>query len=189
MPANSPNLTLLLADAARGLGQQMILWGHDVKHPWGNALTRFGLDRRPSPGLQGTSCYAMAWENGLIELHGAIASWCPPVGACGCSFCRDQGSITLWDRPTPPIPGVETGTSGSPCERWASFQPFLRWLISYEQWIAAEDPADWRERTWRTLKKLPTSRPWLPPALALRWWELALAGHPPRPKSFLRHNP
>jgi hypothetical protein len=35
------------------------------------------------------------------------------------------------------------------------------------------------------IKKLPKGKPWLPPHLALKWWELAAAGNPPRPKTLL----
>ena len=43
--------SIWLSDAARGLGQQMVFWGHDVRHGGGNGLTRHGLARTKSPGL------------------------------------------------------------------------------------------------------------------------------------------
>ena len=45
-----------LNDAARGLGQQMVFWGLDVRHPEGNRLVHSGMTREPSTGLKGTSC-------------------------------------------------------------------------------------------------------------------------------------
>jgi hypothetical protein len=178
--------TVLLGDAARGLAQQMVLWGHDVRHPEGNALVRFGMERSPSPGLKGTSCYAMPWENGRIELHGAVASWTPEFPESGCVFCRDRARIELWNGEHSPVPGREHGCGGTPDERWAAFQPFLRWLIRYEQWIARTHGVDWRDECWRSLKHLPRGKPWLPSVLALRWWELALSSAPPRARQLLR---
>jgi len=50
----------LLRESSRGLAQQIILWGHDVKHQQGNILLRFGMERRESTGVKGISC-AVAW--------------------------------------------------------------------------------------------------------------------------------
>jgi prepilin-type N-terminal cleavage/methylation domain-containing protein/prepilin-type processing-associated H-X9-DG protein len=187
-----PNTTvpyqIFLSDAARGLAQQMVFWGHDARHPGGNSLVRFGMERSPSPGLTGTSCYSMPWENGLIELHGAVASWTPPPGGTGCVFCRDLGSIALWNSPLPPVPGREHGVEGSADERWLAFLPFIRWLLAYEPWIHKTHGSAWRAGCWRALKRLPKGKPWLPPHLALKWWELAAAGNPPRAKALLKTN-
>ena len=178
--------SIWLSDAARGLGQQMVFWGHDVRHPEGNSLVRFGMERSPSSGLTGTSCYLMRWENGRIELHGAVASWTPDLPGDGCIFSRDLARIDLWNGDHPPVPGREHGCGGSLEERWAAFQPILRWLIGYEQWITLTHGADWRAGCWRALKRLPKGKPWLPPELAFRWWELAASGVPPRPKQLLQ---
>ena len=185
VPATTQKSSISLSDAARGLTQQMVFWGHDVRHPEGNALVRFGMRRSPSPGLTGTSCYSMSWENGLIELHGAVASWTPYRPGNGCIFSRDRARIDSWNGDHPPIPGREHGCGGSPDERWSAFQPFLRWLVGYEQWITQNHGADWRSGCWRALKRLPKGKPWLPPELALRWWELAATSLPPRPKQLL----
>ncbi len=187
MPDVLTKPTVSLSDAARGLAQQMVLWGHDVKHPDGNALVRFGLERRKSAGLQGTSCYSAAWEGGRIELHGAVASW---TGAdeVGCVFCRERGRIELWQGSQPPVPGVDFGKPGVAAARWAAFQPLLRWLVAYEEWVAATLGASWRAGTWRAAKRLPRSKAWLPPALALKWWRLARDGAPPRPKTLLERH-
>ena len=182
MSAISERSSVFLNDAARGLAQQMVFWGQDVRHPDGNALVRFGLSRSPSPGLTGTSCYSMRWENGRVELHGAVASWTSDFPGNGCIFSRDRARVDLWNLDRPPVPGREHGESGTPDERWSALQPFLRWLVSYEKWITLNHGADWRACGWRTLKRLPKGKPWLPPDLALRWWELATTSSPPRPR-------
>jgi hypothetical protein len=183
MPVSVPTVSpVVLADAARGLAQQMVLWGHDVRHPGGNALIAYGLVRSPSPGLGGTSCYSMPWEHGRIELHGAVASWSTPGEGPGCVFCRDRGRIELWPGPEAPVPGFQHGESGSVTARWEAFRPLLRWLVDYESWVARELGDAWRHGTWQALKRLPKGKPWIPPADALRWWRLALAGQAPRPK-------
>lgn len=186
VPALLTPPSVSLNDAARGLALQMVFWGHDVRHPEGNALVRFGLSRNLSPGLAGTSCYRMEWESGLIELHGSIASWTSPPGGTGSVFCRDRGRIELWCGTWPPVPGHEYGESGPPAERWQAFQPFLRWLVTYENQVTGLLGADWRPGCWRVIKRLPKGKPWLPPALALKWWELAASGNPPRPKELLK---
>lgn len=185
MPVTILPSPLILSDAARGLAQQMVFWGHDVRHPDGNALVRFGLNRSPSLGLTGTSCYQMPWENGTIELHGAVASWTAPLGGMGSVFCRDLARVDLWNGTHPPVPGRQRGETGSIEERWQALQPFLRWLISYETWVSQTLGDPWRTGCWRAIKKLPKGKPWLPPALALEWWTLAAAGIPPRPKTLL----
>lgn len=187
MRATSLPSPVILGDAARGVAQQMIFWGHDVRHPSGNALVRFGLKRSPSPGLTGTSCYSMPWENGLIELHGAVASWTPPPGGTGSIFYRYFGGIALWRGLVGPIPGKERGVGGSVEERWHAFLPLLRWLLSYERWILETHGAQWRNDCWCALQRLPQAKPWLPPHLALEWWELAAQGSPPRPKHLIKY--
>jgi len=190
MSANaSPSCpSVLLRDAARGMAQQMVLWGHDVRHAGGNALVRFGLERIASSGLTGTSCYRMAWQGGLIELHGAVASWTAPTERCGCVFCRDRGRIELWNHDAPPVPGREKGSAGTASERWQAFLPFLEWLHDYETWAFTTLGEAWRLNAWRALKRLPKGKPWLPPLPALHWWGLALEGRAGRPKSLILSN-
>jgi hypothetical protein len=163
----------------------MVFWGHDVRHPEGNALVRHGMVKTRSLGLSATSCYSMDWENGRIDLHGAVASWTAPEGGTGCIFSRDRGRIDLWQESAPPIPGRQHGEAGSHDERWAAFQPFLRWLVGYEQWVNQDLGEDYRHSCWRALKRLPKGKPWLPPHLAIQWWRLATATNPPRPKVLL----
>lgn len=75
MPVLCATSSTRLNDAARGLAQQMVFWGHDVKHPDRSLLLRFGFTRSPSTGLTGTSCYQIPSESGVSELHGPVAAW------------------------------------------------------------------------------------------------------------------
>jgi len=181
MPA--PRHRMHLSDAARGLAQQMVFWGNDVRHPEGNALTRFGLTRNPSPGLQGTSCYSTDWEGGLLELHGVVVSWTSAGEKPGCLYCRERKFISLWEENDAPVPGADHCLCGTATQRWEAFQPLLCWLVRYEEWISGNLEADWRERGWRAIRKLPKGKQWLPPAQAFSWWTLAMGGAPPRPKN------
>lgn len=162
-----------IKQAHRGLAQQMILWGHDVKHPAGNALQRFGMQRMASTGLQGTSCYCMEWENGTIQLHGAVASWHRHAShhTSGCLYCRKGRKIKIWDDAHAPVPGTDTGTLGSPEQCWQAFQPMLHWLIAYETWVLEQLGSTWRKNTWRAQFSLVKKSPWLPPNEALAWWK------------------
>jgi hypothetical protein len=163
----------LLREAGKGLAQQMILWGHDVKHPQGNALQRCGMERVASTGLQGTSCYRMEWEGGWVQLHGAVASWhaADGSGRCGCVYARSSKRIKTWSEHRAPVPGVDQGQYRSPEECWEAFQPLLRWLVAYETWVASTLGAEWRWKTWRAQFSLVKKSPWLAPAEALPWWE------------------
>jgi hypothetical protein len=173
-------LSGVLGDAARGLAQQMVWWGHDVRHPDGNLLVRHGMTRRPSPGLTGTSCYALTWEGGLIELHGAVASWVSAdVMLPGVVYSRDQGRVALWRSGVPPVPGREFGCHGPADERWRAALPLIRWIAGYESWIDATAGSAWRLGCWRAIRRLPKGKPWLPPGTAREWWEQAATAQQP----------
>ena len=176
-----------LNDAARGLSQQMVWWGNDVNHPEGNALVRYGLERTPSLGLKGTSCYSAAWHSGVIDLHGAVVSWRPQGGGVGCIFSRDLHRIDLWQADCAPVPGHDRGEAGEAAIRWSAAQSLLGWVVAYEKWVLETLGSAWRVGCWRTLKRLPMGKPWLPPDLALNWWQLAVLGNPPRPKTLLKN--
>lgn len=178
----SASQTTWLNDAARGLAQQMVFWGQDVRHPEGNSLVRFGMSRTPSQGLTGTSCYSMRWEGGTVMLHGAVASWTPSDRKHGFIFSRDVRRMELWLGENPPVPGRARGSHGSPADRWTAALPFLRWLLAYERWVPVHCGPEWRMHCWRNLKRLPKGRPWLSPPLANRWWDLAVTSVPPRSK-------
>ena len=42
----------LLNDFTKALGQQLYFWGCDVRHPQGNLLCEFGLERRKEQGVK-----------------------------------------------------------------------------------------------------------------------------------------
>lgn len=185
MKSTSAHIGTALADMARGLAQQMVWWGHDVRHPEGNALVRHGFRRTESPGLKGTSCYRVTWEDGFVELHGAVASWTSPDDAPGCVFHRDRGRVELWLGNDAPVPGAGRGCHGEAEQRWQAALPLVRWIVSYERWVLETLGSDWRDGCWRAIRRLPKGKPWLPPAPALRWWELASNSRAPRSKSLL----
>jgi hypothetical protein len=161
-----------LREATKGMAQQMILWGHDVEHPQGNAILRFGMERSESLGLKGTSCYTMTWENGHVQLHGAIACWFGDRSeAIGCVYRRASQRLKCWHHPRAPIPGEEDGCYASPEIVWRHSQPFLRWLIAYETFIASELGIAWCHQSWRAQFSLTKKNPWLPRHEALAWWK------------------
>jgi hypothetical protein len=160
----------LVRDVTAGLRQQMYFWGKDVVHPAGNQLVRLGLEKRKSPGLQGTSCYGKCWQGGRIELHGACAGWYGPQG--GVVFIRTMDHCFGWDGEDPPVPGQwekDRLLSFTPREQWERMQPFLDWWISYEAAIPMLHGARYRALCVREFKRLPRSTPWLPPTAAMRW--------------------
>lgn len=84
-----------------------------------------------------------------------------------------------------PVPGVERGETGEAAARWQASLPLIRWILGYERWIHGTQPAEWRDGCWRAIRRLPKGKPWLPPAAALNWWELAAESRAPRPKNLL----
>lgn len=186
MSSRQKPTSVSLNDAAKGLAQQMIWWGHDVRHPEGNALQRFGLHKAASTGLTGTSCYSSNWRGGKIELHGAVASWTGPVAVPGCLFDRDKKRIFLWNEAVPPIPGRQTGETAGSEEIWRSLGPLISWVVAYEQWVLDVLGVEWRTGCWKAVKRLPRGRRWLPPDKALVWWQTAITSVPPRPKELLK---
>ena len=167
-----------LGKAARGLAQQMVWWGCDVRHSSGNLLVRHGMDRRPSSGLTGTSCYRMPWDGGWIELHGAVASWTSGDEREGMIFSRDRGRIALWNERRPPVPGIEFGSHGTAAERWWAALPMIRWVAAYEEWVLERLGPAWRQACWRHIRRLPHGKSWLAPQAALDWWQRASSAVP-----------
>jgi hypothetical protein len=163
----------ILKNATLGLSQQMIMWGHDVKHPHGNALQRFGMQRDPSAILKGTSSYSMPWENGQVLLHGALAAWHSndATEQPGIIYCRKLKRMSLWSEDRHPVPGIDTGKYASDQIRWEACQPLLRWLINYETWVVENLGRPWRMKTWQAQKSLLINNPWLRPTEALEWWK------------------
>ena len=52
---------------------------------------------------------------------------------------------------------------------WAASRSFLDWWLDSERWIAARLGPSYRAACHRHFKRLPKSRPWLPPARAMEW--------------------
>ncbi len=164
----------LLNDLHRGLSQQMFFWGRDVMSS-GNLLIQHGFQRLPSPGHQGTSCYRKSWHEGVIELHGHCAGWYPdaPCGIPGFMFVRTRRSSYAHHQNTPVIPGYyHTHQSQVSLEtQMHAGRNFSTWLAEYETWIIRQMGLEYREQCFAMFCKLPTSKPWLPPQLALHWWQ------------------
>jgi hypothetical protein len=161
---------ILFRDLADGLRQQMYFWGLDAIHPDGNLFVRSGFHKRPSTGLQGTSCYSFPWQGGVIELHGSHAGW---LGAeDGFLYIRPHGRCVRWLDSAPPIPGVWPGESyenRSEPSLHAVAVPFLHWWLHHESQVTQNAGTAYRDDCFRKFKKLPKTRAWLPPATATRW--------------------
>ena len=160
----------LMRDLAAGFRQQMYCWGRDVLHPDGNLLITHGFSKRPSEGLQGTSCYSRLWQGGQLELHGSHAGWIGKHG--GFLFIRPLGRCVRWLDDAHPVPGdwhagqFETHVDG---EMHGLAMPFLDWWLEYESTIEMNHGKSYREACHRQYKKLPKTRAWLAPDNAQRW--------------------
>ena len=171
MPAlSSPSLPLLLRDLATGLNQQMYFWGRDVLHRDGCLFTRTGFEKRPSAGIQGTSCYRLPWQGGAIELHGSHAGWISDEG--GAFFFRPIGRCVRWLSDDAPIPGRWTSDQYSALQDeqlHRSLNPFLDWWLAHEDHVLRMAGPGYRQNCHRIYKKLPRTRAWLEPDLVIRW--------------------
>lgn len=161
----------LIRDFTNALGQQLYFWGRDVIHPDGNLLCEYGLDRRKSEGLDKTSCYRMSHGGDLIELHGVCvglySSKYPSL-----LFTRFPRRCYIYDDHRPPPPGFYSRglmRCGPADQLEQACQRFLEWWLGYEAWIAERTDKNYRDRCYRAFGKLPKSKPWLPPSLALKW--------------------
>jgi hypothetical protein len=168
-----PAVATLMRDFTDALAQQMYFWGRDVIHPSGNLLVAHGFERRKSEGLEGTSCYRKALDEGYIELHGACAGWYPGVAdEPGFLYIRTRRRCYLYDGTEPPAPGfysddlLRTSPGADLLER---SRRFLGWWLDYERWISGLTGPGYRGACHRTFAKLPKSSPWLPPAAGLDW--------------------
>lgn len=171
---------VLLTDFAAGLRQQMFFWGRDVLRG-GNLLMRHGFERLPSSGLKGTSCYQMAYKDGLIGLHGACVGWYPHAGSAqpGLLFVRHSGRCTTHRLSQPVVPGAypSEALQNHTAEALAASRLFAGWLADYEAWVRQQMGREYRMECQKMLASLPKGRIWLSPAEAERWLRLfALQG-------------
>ncbi len=182
-----------LRDLACGLKQQMYFWGRDVLHPSGNLLIRQGFSKRPSAGLQSTSCYALERAGGTIELHGACAGWYSgSSGREGFVYIRPKGKCVVWKGGGAPVPGewpqewIEPIRDAPPdaCRR------FLDWWLESEAWVKRFAGEHYRTECHRAHKRLPKSKAWLSPAAAGAWLEASRQdpSNLVRSKSFMSRN-
>lgn len=165
-------------DLAAGFDQQMYYWGRDAIHPDGNLFVRSGFQKRPSTGLQGTSCYSLPWQGGVIELHGSHAGWIGEGSNCrwteggGFLYVRPLKRCVRWLDASPPVPGFwpkELTDTADPAALHALAIPFLDWWLAHEREVARLAGPRFRDNCHRQYRKLPKTRPWLPPAPAIRW--------------------
>lgn len=176
----------LINDLTWALGQQMFYWGRDVLTA-GNLLLQVGFCKRPSSGLQGTSCYTCGWRDGIIELHGSCAGWYPADGSQpGFLFIRSDRRCYahLWAEPV--IPGhydYDAMVSGQTHLLLSASRPFVQWLVNYERQINKLVGRGHREACHAMFSRLATSRPWLRPELGLGWLERYADGDPALPRS------
>lgn len=163
----------LTRDLSAAITQQMFFWGRDVIHPDGNLLCVHGFERRKSEGLTGTSCYRKTLLRGFVELHGACAGWyADDPTEPGFLYIRNRRRCFCYADNVPPAPGLyanELLRTGPVRELFALSRPFLEWWLDYEDWIASVTGPDYREACYRTFRKLPKSKAWLPPQEAREW--------------------
>lgn len=175
----------LVNDLTWALGQQMFYWGRDVLAA-GNLLLQAGFCKRPSPGLQGTSCYACAWRGGLIELHGSCAGWYPAdESQTGFLFIRSDRRCYAHHRTQPVVPGrydYKGLVSGQADMLLPASRLFVEWLVDYERQIPSMAGTAHREACHALFARLSTSRPWLRPEPGLRWLARYADGDPSLPR-------
>jgi hypothetical protein len=167
-PDKSLNLTF--RDLADGMRQQMYFWGRDAIHPDGNLFVHSGFQKRESTGLQGTSCYALDWHGGVIELHGSHAGWIGRHG--GFLFIRPLGRCVRWLDAALPVPGnwlPDQYDTRADATLHALASPFFDWWLAHEAHVSRTAGPEFRDACFRQFKKLPKTRPWLTPANAIRW--------------------
>jgi hypothetical protein len=159
-----------MRDLADGFAQQMYFWGCDVVHLSGNLLLSSGFSKRASTGLQGTSCYSLPCQGGIIELHGSHAGWFGEGE--GFLFIRPLGRCVRWLDGQAPVPGnwpTHRFDSHADDAMHAAAAPFLDWWLDHESALTDRFGHAYRAACHRQFKKLPKSRSWLAPAAACRW--------------------
>ncbi len=169
-PLSRRRLGPLFRDLAVGFEPQMYFWGRDAAHPDGNLFQRYGFQRRPSNGLQGTSCYCLPWQGGRIELHGSHAGWFGENE--GFLFVRPLLRCVHWLGGDPPVPGEwpqHRFCAGSPPALFPLARHFLAWWLEHETFVREIAGQRFRIACHRQYRKLPRTKTWLAPDAASEW--------------------
>jgi len=179
-----------MSDLAQGLGQQMIFWGCDARHPDGNFLSRYGMERiaREKRGGEGSSRYRLEWRGGLVELHSYCVGWYSSE-ALGVIYIRSRGCFQVCIGPVPLTPGKYEIERLMPAGRNLLLQavkPLLTWILSYEGEVLRSLGSRYREACWKVCHSKVGPRPWLPPEKATAWFAKFLEdpAATPRPRYF-----
>jgi len=161
----------LLRDFTVALGQQLYFWGCDIKHPDGNLLCQFGLERVKSQGHQGTSCYRMNYQGDIIELHGMCVGRYSIVDT-SFLFTREPLRSCLYDSSKPPLPGhykKELVNTRQVNQLASASRKFLEWWLEYENWIETKTDKNYRKQCYKQFRNFSNSRVWLPPDKSTKW--------------------
>ncbi len=185
MPHPTP-VSTILRDLSAAFTQQMFFWGMDAAVASGNLFQKSGFTKTPSPGLKGTSCYSLPWQDGSIFLHGACVGWLAENGDPGFIYIRPSGKCFLWLDHEAPVPGTwpsENLSSIDLAEDFHSLSPFIEWWLEHETWISAEMGSAYRINCHRKYKSLTKSKPWLAPSDATAWLQLFLENPATTPRA------
>ena len=161
----------LLNDFTKALGQQLYFWGCDVRHPRGNLLCEFGLERRKDEGVKGSSCYSMSYKGDIIELHGlCVGRYSEEKPSF--LYTRKYKRCWVYEDSNPPIPGCynkELVMTKSIERLEQASRGFLQWWLEYEAWIATHTNSNYRQRCYQTFRRKSKSNSWLRPSEGSVW--------------------
>ena len=161
----------LLNDFTKALGQQLYFWGCDARHPRGNLLCEFGLERRKEEGVKGSSCYSMPYKGDLIELHGLCVGRYSKQNP-SFLYTRQYKRCWVYEDSNPPVPGSynkELINTKSIERLEQASRGFLEWWLEYESWITTHTNATYRQRCHKIFRRKSKTNSWLKPPDAQAW--------------------
>ena len=161
----------LINDFKDALGQQLYYWGCDVAYPKHNLLCEFGLKKYKSNGKGSKTCYRMKFQNDIIELH-QLCIGRYSTNRLSFTFTRQYRRCWNYIDSKPPLPGYynkELINTKSTEQIEMSSRKFAEWLYEYEIWISKNTPYSYRQHCFNSFKKIPKSKSWLHPDVALGW--------------------
>ncbi|MCT4641240.1 MAG: hypothetical protein N4A33_03015 [Bacteriovoracaceae bacterium] len=174
LASKESNPSGLINDFKNALGQQLYYWGRDVAYPKHNLLCEFGLKKYESNGKGSKTCYKMKFNNDIIELHQlCIGLYC--ADKTSFIFTRQYRRCWNYNDSKPPLPGYYNKKliSTTPIDQLEiSCRKFAQWLFEYEIWISKNTPPSYREDCFKSYKRIPKSKLWLPPSIALEWLKI-----------------